>query len=143
MKLLKDTLDVQTKTLATESKFYRFQLFVKDNGAENSVGMAYLKEGTKTYTLRLWTFLDIKFYLLPTQDDPTKYLIMTRELKNIKNSKNKYFWNIVGHGKARSMDGVLELNFDLLSKTIFMNLFPEPTATPYGLPVPDGVDQAA
>lgn len=143
MKLLKDTLDDQTKTLQAESKFYRFQLFVQSNDAENTVGMAYLKEGTKIYTLRLWTFLDIKFYLLPTKDDPTKYLVMTRELKNLKTSKNKYFWNIVGNGKARSMDGVLELNFDLFPKKIFMNLFPEPSATPYGLPVPEGEDQAA
>jgi hypothetical protein len=125
-------------------KFFRFQVFVKTNEEKkNTVGMAYLKEGQSMYTLRLWTFLEDKFYLLPSREDSAKYLVMTREPNKTPNSKNKYFWNIVGNAKANSANGVLEINFDLFEKKVFMNLFPETSATPYGLPVPAEEIQAA
>jgi hypothetical protein len=69
--------------------------------------MAYLKEGQSIYTLRLWTFLDDKYFLLPSNDDANKYLLMTREPNKSNTSKNKYFWNIVGNAKADSAKGVI------------------------------------
>ena len=138
MKALKEIL------AETAPKFFRFQVFVKTNEEKkNTVGMAYLKEGQSMYTLRLWTFLEDKFYLLPSREDSAKYLVMTREPNKTPNSKNKYFWNIVGNAKANSANGVLEINFDLFDKKVFMNLFPETSATPYGLPVPAEEIQAA
>ena len=142
MKALKDILDTHMDKLKT-TKFYRFQLFVQGVEKKNTVGMAYLKEGQSIYTLRLWTFLDDKYFLLPSKEDATKYLLMTREPNKSKTSKNKYFWNIVGNAKADSAKGVIEMNFDLLDKTIYMSIYPEESATPYGQPVPEGALEAA
>lgn len=142
MKALKDILDTHMDKLKT-TKFYRFQLFVQGTEKKNTVGMAYLKEGQSIYTLRLWTFLDDKYFLLPSKDDATKYLLMTREPNKSNTSKNKYFWNIVGNAKADSTKGVIEMNFDLLDKKIYMSIYPEESATPYGQPVPEGALEAA
>ena len=127
------------KEIITETapKFFRFQVFVNESGKKNTVGMAYLKEGQTMYTVRLWTFLDTKFYLLPNKEDSTKYLIMTREPNKTPGGKNKFHWNIIGNAKANSNDAALEMNFDLFNKKICMNLFPESSATPYGVPVPE------
>lgn len=125
-------------------KFFRFQVFVK--GSEDKkrvVGMAYLKEGQTMYTVRLWTFLDTKFYLLPSKESSSKYLIMSREPNTSQNAKNKYFWNIIGNASANSADGALEMDFDLFDKKICMSLFPESSATPYGMPVPEEDKQVA
>jgi len=131
MKALKEILAENTP------KFFRFQVFVKGTEEKKHVvGMAYLKEGQNMYTVRLWTFLDLKFYLLPNKDDSSKYLIMTREPNKAQSSKNKFHWNIIGNGKASSKDGYLEMNFDLFEKKVCMSLFPESSATPYGIPVP-------
>lgn len=135
MKALKEILD-QTAEQMKEPKFYRFQLFTQGSDRKNTVGMAYLKEGHGIYTLRLWTFLNDKFFLLPSKEDASKYLIMTREPNKSNNSKNKYFWNIVGNAQADSVRSLVELNFDLLEKKIYMNIFPEESATPYGQPIP-------
>jgi hypothetical protein len=125
MKELKDIL------LETLPSFYRFQVFVKEeDGLKRTVGMAYLRDGQGMYTLRLWTFINEKFFLLQTKEDPTRYLIMTRELNKSSNSKNKYFWNIVGNAKANTSQTVLELNFDIFEKKIFLNIFPETTSGP-------------
>jgi len=142
MKALKDILDTHMDKLKT-TKFYRFQLFVQGTEKKNTVGMAYLKEGQSIYTLRLWTFLDDKYFLLPSKEDSTKYLLMTREPNKSSTSKNKYFWNIVGNAKADSAKGVIEMNFDLLDKKIYMSIYPEESATPYGQPVPEGALEAA
>lgn len=142
MKTLKEALDAQAEKLKP-AKFYRFQIFVQGSEKKNTVGMAYLKEGQTIYTLRLWTFLEDKFFLLPNKDDSKKYLLMTREPNKSPSSKNKYFWNIVGNATADSSKGVIELNFDLFDKKIYMNIFPEESATPYGQPIPDGALEAA
>lgn len=141
MKTLKDALE-KTMENMKPAKFFRFQIFVQGNEKKNTVGMAYLKEGQSIYTLRLWTFLDDKFFLLPSKEDATKYLLMTREPNKSQSSKNKYFWNIVGNAKADSSKGVIELNFDLFEKKIYMSIFPEETATPYGQPVPQELEAA-
>ena len=139
MKALKEVLDTQMeKTKPT--KFYRFQLFVEGTDSaskKKTVGMAYLKEGQGIYTLRLWTLLEDKFFLLPSKDDSSKYLLMTREPNKSNSNKNKYFWNIVGNAKVLSSKNVIELDFDLLEKKIYMSIFPEESTTPAGLPVLD------
>ena len=129
MKALKEILDTQMEKMKP-IKFYRFQLFVEGNEKNKTVGMAYLKEGQGIYTLRLWTFLDDKYFLLPSKEDSSKYLLMTREPNKSGTSKNKYFWNIVGNAKVQSGKNVIELNFDLLDKKIYMNIFPEETVSP-------------
>ena len=135
MKALKEVLE-QTTEQMKNPKFYRFQLFTQGGDRKNTVGMAYLKEGHGIYTLRLWTFLNDKFFLLPSKEDANKYLIMIREPNKSANSKNKYFWNIVGNAQTNSVKSFVELNFDLLDKKIYMSIFPEESATPYGQPIP-------
>ena len=90
MKTLKEALNEQAEK-TKPVKFYRFQLFVEDIDRKKTVGMAYLKEGQGIYTLRLWTLLEDKFFLLPSKDDSSKYLLMTREPNRSSSSKNKYF----------------------------------------------------
>lgn len=115
----------------SKTNFYRFQVFVKDSaGNKRTIGVAHLQEGQTIYTLRLWTLLSEKFFLLPNKEDPTKYLVMTREPNNSQLTTNKYFWNIVGSAKANAAQSVLELNFDIFEKTIFVSIFPETSSSP-------------
>ncbi len=108
------------------TNFYRFQVYTTTPGKKPKVvGMAYLKEGQSIYALRLWTFLNEKFYLLRSKDDNSKFLVMTREANKNVESKNKYFWNIVGNGVTLIKDSSIELEFDLFEKKVYMSLFPE------------------
>lgn len=131
------------------SKYYRFQVFQGDLDAtgrvtkNKSVGMAYLKEGQSIFTLRLWTFSWERFYLLPNKNDSSKYLVMTREPNRSPTAKNRYFWNIVGCGKADSTLGAIRIEFDLLSKPIYMSIHPESSAYSVSLPDPEAVEEAA
>lgn len=146
-------MEKQTNTFAQNgnesNQYFRFQVFqgIKElNGKikkTKSVGMAYLKEGQNMFSLRLWTFSRERFFLLPHKSDPSKYLVMTREPNKSPKAKNKYFWNIVGSGTVDSTQGVIELDFDLLSKPIYVNIHPEPSAHTSDLPAPEAFEQAA
>jgi hypothetical protein len=135
---------------------YRFRLMqggvTKDGSFERSktVGMAYLQEGQSIYTLRLWTFLDSRFYLLASKGSSSRYLALTREPTNNCFSKNKYHWNIVGNGRVDSAAGVVCIQFDLFERPIYMSIFPEPNAHAVSLPeqnaperFQDGCEQVA
>ncbi len=130
-------------------KFYRFQVFQGMFGQDGklrktkSVGMAYLKEGQSMFTLRLWTFVNERFYLILNQNDASKYLIMTREPNKNPVSKNKYFWNIVGHGVIDTVQGLVTIEFDLLDKPIYMSTHPESSSYSSQLPEPEAIADAA
>lgn len=138
-----------TQNSQDSGQFHRFQVFQgakESNGAIKklkSVGMAYMKEGQTMMSLRLWTFTWERYFILPHRTDSSKYLVMTREPVRNQTHKNKYFWNIVGSGTVHSAQGVIELEFDLLSKSIFVNLHPEKSSHANDLPDPENFDQAA
>lgn len=131
------------------NKYFRFQVFQGDKSTSGkvvktkSVGMAYLRDGQNIFTLRLWMFSMERYYLLSNKNDSSKYLVMTRELNKSPVAKNKYFWNIVGNGKVDSVHGVVEIDFDLLSKPIYMNIYPESSAFSVALPEPEPLIEAA
>lgn len=123
------------KSLNVKQEFYRFQLFVTKSLREGRetrkiVGASYLREGQKVYTLRFWMFPDVKFYLMPDQEDATKMIILTREEKRNPNvGKGKYFWNLIGTGAVDVAREVVKLDFDLIDKPIYMSIFPSQAQT--------------
>jgi len=138
---------METKSVAQNEndKFYRFKVYQGEKDVSGkltktkSVGMAYLKEGQSMFTLRLWTFVNERFYLILNQNDASKYLVMTREPNKNPLSKNKYFWNIVGNGVIDTVQGLVTIDFDLLDKPIYMSTHPEPSAYSVSLPQPEGM----
>lgn len=129
------------------NQYYRFQVFQgeKDESGKlkksKKVGMAYIKDGQDMYSLRLWTFLWERYFIVPQSKDASKYWVMTREPS--KNSKNKFFWNIIGNGNVDAVQGVIELRFDLLSRPIYVSIYPEPSAHAVDLPEPESLERAA
>lgn len=132
-----------------ENKFYRFQVYQGEKDAKGvvrknkSVGMAYLKDGQSMLTMRLWTFVSEKFYLILNQNDASKYLVMTREPNKNPLGKNKYFWNIVGNGVIDTITGTVTIQFDLLDKPVYMSTHPESSAYSVSLPQPEDVTEVA
>ena len=112
--------------------FYEFKVFITDeDGNRKPVGVGILKEGQDMYHLKIWSFLQEKFFLIPNRKDAKKFYIMTREPLKNQSERRKFNWNIVGNAIATDQD-LIELNFDLFEKKIFLNIIPEtftPTAT--------------
>lgn len=107
------------------ANYSRFEVFQNSGKDKRVVGSAYLREGDSLITLRLWTMMNEKFYVLLSKQDPSKYLVMTREENRNAKSSNKYFWHIVGSGNVDSKNGIVQLNFDLFEKPVLMSLHPD------------------
>ena len=111
--------------------FYRFEVFQGEKNANGkvtktkSVGMAYLKSGESRYSLKLFTLVDDQFYLLPNRNDPSQYLILTAIINQKPDAARKCIWNVVGSGNVNTQQGLIELQFDLFEKPIYLNIFPE------------------
>ena len=110
---------------------YRFDIFkgVPDSEGKiqkiKSVGSAYLREGLRTYTVHLKTFLQDAFYLLQnTRNEGPDFVLLSREPS--KREGKKYHWN--NCGEANVMPGVnmeiMKLEFDLFGEDIYMTLTP-------------------
>jgi len=146
-------MEKQMNTFAKNShetnQYFRFQVFQgsKDSSGKvkktKSVGMAYLKEGQNIFSMRLWTFSWERYFILPHKTETSKYLVMTREPNRNPGAKNKYFWNIVGNGTVDSLNGFIELEFDLLGKPIYVSIHPEASTYSSDLPDPDFLGNAA
>ncbi|HLE12951.1 MAG: hypothetical protein A2504_13025 [Bdellovibrionales bacterium RIFOXYD12_FULL_39_22] len=114
-----------------QANFYRFVVYLGEEKGlgkiekTKTIGMAYLKDGHATYTVRLWTLLNERFYLIPHKSDVGRYYIMTREANKFSESRKKYFWNIVGMARVDAANGYMRLDFDLIEKTIYMSIYPE------------------
>jgi len=144
-----ESLKSVIQDLLKPPKFHRFEVFhgEKDSNGKvtktKSVGMAYLKSGDQKYGLRLFTFVEDRFYLLPDQHDPKVYRILTSIPNHWKDAKRKYIWNVIGSGKVNTNQGLIELQFDLFEKPIYLNIFPERSATGTKIPEPLFFDEAA
>ena len=111
---------------------YRFDIFKGTHDSNGkiqktkSIGAAYLRDGIKTYTVVLRTFLKDKFYLLPNSKPESKsdFVILTRE--PAQNIGRKYFWNNVGQGLLLEgiNHGLMELSWDVLADGVYMNVHP-------------------
>lgn len=144
----KQQTNQSTDKKTDQDSYFRFAIFLSARGQNKvtkgkTVGMAYLRNGQQMYTLKLWMHSLEKYFLLPSREDASKYLIMTREPNRTLSAKNKYFWNIVGNAKSHSDDGVIELCFDLLKEPLYMSFFPESSVRGHSLPNPEEVLDAA
>lgn len=109
--------------------YFKFQAFIGEQGqkTQRTVGMAFMKDDHSSYCLKLWSFMNERFYIVPKKSSSKEFSIMTREVNQLPNPRTQFHWNIVGNASTTEDNLLLALNFDLFEKTIFMNLIPENT----------------
>jgi hypothetical protein len=142
-------MEKQANSISHDNKYFRFQVFQGEKNESGkvaktrSIGMAYLRDGQNIFTLRLWMLSGERYYLIGNRNDSAKYLVMTREPNKNPQAKNKFFWNIVGNGQVDSVQGIVEINFDLLAKPVYMNIYPESSAFSASMAPPEEMVEAA
>lgn len=145
-------MQMEQKEQSQQSKkpeLYRFKLMQGQTTNEGNfektktVGMAYHVDGSRSYSLKLWTLLKDRFYLVPRKNDPSLFLVLTRESNRNPSARNRSFSNIVGNAKAFPSLGVVKIEFDLLDKPIYMSIHPESHTQSSRIQEPEVFDEAA
>jgi RAB protein geranylgeranyltransferase component A len=90
---------------------------------QEQVGMAFLKEKSKTFRLKLWMFAHSIYLVVPDKADHTKYTIYSVEEYLSKEKEVRSFWNKIGDGDI--VGNYLRLRIPLFGADLFLSLFPE------------------
>ena len=90
---------------------------------EKCVGVAFLKGGSKVFSLRLWMLTGQKYFVAPNDSDSTKYEILSLEEYTNRHGDARSNWRDVGSG--RYVGNFVELKFSLLEKPVYLSLFPK------------------
>ncbi|MFZ3230715.1 MAG: hypothetical protein WA160_10960 [Pseudobdellovibrio sp.] len=88
-----------------------------------SVGIAFLKQGSKKFRLKLFLFPSHQYFVVPDEKDDTKYIVLSLEEYQLPSGETRTSWNRIGEG--RLVGNFIALRVQLLPENIFLCLFPD------------------
>jgi hypothetical protein len=92
-----------------------------------SVGIAFLKPGGKTFRLKLWVWPSVQYFVATDDKDDTKYTVLSLDEYRLPSGEDRSHWNKIGTGKY--VGNFIKLSIQLLPSDIFLCLYPaEPEA---------------
>lgn len=88
-----------------------------------SVGIAFLKQGSKKFRLKLFVYPGNQYFVVPDEKDNTKYTVLSLEEYQLSSGEVRTSWNRIGDGGLHG--SFIELRIQLLPQNIFLCLFPD------------------
>ena len=88
-----------------------------------SVGIAFLKQRSKKFRLKLFLFPSHQYFVVPDEKDDTKYIVLSLEEYQLPSGETRTSWNRIGEG--RLVGSFIALRVQLLPENIFLCLFPD------------------
>lgn len=96
------------------------------------VGFAFQRIGSQSFKLNLWMFVGLNYFIVPSKEDQTKYILYALDEYITESKELKSYWNKVG--TAELYGNYLKLSFTLLSYDLFMSLFDDAQAAQNSVP---------
>ena len=88
-----------------------------------SVGVAYLKPGSKKFRLKLCVWPNNNYFIVPDDRDDKRYVILCLEEFTTPDGVAKSVWHQIGYGNL--LGNLIALRIQLISDPIYLCLFPE------------------
>lgn len=88
-----------------------------------SVGIAFLKLGSKKFRLKLFLFPSHQYFVVPDEKDDSKYIVLSLEEYQLPSGETRTSWNRIGEG--RLVGSFIALRVQFLPENIFLCLFPD------------------
>lgn len=133
---LKNTENILS--IGTRRKADRYKVFaghVDLDGMVNEreqVGFAFQRIGSQSFKLNLWMFVGLSYFIVPSKEDQTKYILYALDEYITESKELKSYWNKVG--SAELYGNYLKLSFTLLSYDLFMSLFDDAQSAQNAVP---------
>lgn len=124
--------------IGTRKKADRYKVFaghIDLDGMVNEreqVGFAFQRIGSQSLKLNLWMFVGLNYFIVPSKEDQTKYILYALDEYITESKELKSYWNKVG--TAELYGNYLKLSFTLLSYDLFMSLFDDAPAVQNAVP---------
>tara|TARA_B110001454_G_C12723306_1_gene436429 strand:- start:38584 stop:38997 length:414 start_codon:yes stop_codon:yes gene_type:complete len=88
-----------------------------------SVGIAFLKQGSKKFRLKLFVYPNNSYFVVPDDKDDAKYIVLSLEEYQLSGGETRSHWNRIGEGKLTG--SFIALRLQLIPEPLFLCLFPE------------------
>lgn len=88
-----------------------------------SVGIAFMKHGSKKFRLKLFVFPSHSYFVVPDDKDDAKYTVLSLEEYQLPTGEMRTHWNRIGEGKLAG--NFIALRVQLLPEPLFLCLFPD------------------
>ena len=124
--------------IGTRRKADRYKVFaghIDLDGMVNEreqVGFAFQRIGSQSFKLNLWMFVGLNYFIVPSKEDQTKYVLYALDEYITESKELKSYWNKVG--TADLYGNYLKLSFTLLSYDLFMSLFDDAQSAQNAVP---------
>ena len=124
--------------IGTRRKADRYKVFaghIDLDGMVNEreqVGFAFQRIGSQSFKLNLWMFVGLNYFIVPSKEDQTKYVLYALDEYITESKELKSYWNKVG--TAELYGNYLKLSFTLLSYDLFMSLFDDAQSAQNAVP---------
>lgn len=90
-----------------------------------SVGIAFLKNGSKKFRLKLFVFPNHSYFVVPDDKDNAKYVVLSLEEYQLPTGEMRTHWNRIGEGRLNG--SFIVLRMQLIPDNIYLCLFPDKT----------------
>lgn len=88
-----------------------------------SVGIAFLKPGSKKFRLKLWSFPSHQYFVVPDDHDEKKYIVLSLEEYQLSTGETKTSWNRIGYGNL--VGAFIAIRIQLIADQVFLCLYPD------------------
>jgi len=88
-----------------------------------SVGVAFLKPGSKNFRLKLWVMPSHQYFVMPDDKDDKKYVVLSLEEYTLPSGETKASCNRIGYGNL--VGAFIAIRIQLLAEQVFLCLFPD------------------
>lgn len=92
-----------------------------------SVGIAFMKHGSKKFRLKLFVFPSHSYFVVPDDKDNSKYTLLSLEEYQLPTGEMRTHWNRIGEGKL--VGNFIALRMQLMPEPVFLCLFPDKSET--------------
>ena len=120
--------EVNSKEKGGES--FRFDIYKGKLSADGTfqklrlAGHSFLRSGKHAYKVKLFTLTKDRFVIVPADNDPEIYKILTKEEVTTKEKGRRTYWNVVGEAQIIASAGLMKLKFDLFGEALYMSMYP-------------------
>lgn len=123
-------MEANTNQEQVKSESFRFEIYKGKVGPDGcflktrTAGHGYLRSGKHAYKIKLFTLNQERYVVVPTDDNPVQYKILTKDEVQTKDNGKRTYWNIVGDGEILPKSNVMKLKFDLFGEPLYMSIYP-------------------
>jgi len=119
-------------TVVPLKKIENYSVYIGDCDAAGeltegeNVGVAFLKNGSKSFRLKLYMWPAVQYFIVQSENEPSKYTVLSLDEYKLASGESRTRWSKIGEGIYTG--SFIRMTLPLLPKVLFLCLYPNEVA---------------